>query len=159
MLIRGPWVCSEYYRDPQPDKFHDGWLVTGDIAAIDEEQYLIIADRSKDLVKSGGEWISSVDLENHIVGLEGVALAAVVAQPHPKWDERPVALVVRAPGAGVSADEVGRHCATRFAKWQLPDDVLFRDALPLTTTGKIDKKAVRAGLAAEGYVLPELRSA
>ena len=81
--------------------------MTGDVAAIDEEQYLIIADRSKDLVKSGGEWISSVDLENHIVGLEGVALAAVVAQPHPKWDERPVALVVRAPGAEVSADEVG----------------------------------------------------
>ena len=157
VLIRGPWVCSEYYRDPQPDKFHDGWLVTGDIAAIDEERYLIIADRSKDLVKSGGEWISSVDLENHIVGLEGVALAAVVAQPHPKWDERPVALVVRAAGAEVSADAVGRHCATRFARWQLPDDVLFRDALPLTTTGKIDKKAVRAALAAEGYVLPELR--
>ena len=159
VLIRGPWVCSEYYRDPQPDKFHDGWLVTGDIAAIDEERYLIIADRSKDLVKSGGEWISSVDLENHIVGLEGVALAAVVAQPHPKWDERPVALVVRAPEAKVTANEVRRHCAERFARWQLPDDVLFRDALPLTTTGKIDKKAVRAGLAAEGYVLPELRPA
>ena len=159
VLVRGPWVCSEYYRDPQPDKFHEGWLVTGDIAAIDEEQYLIIADRSKDLVKSGGEWISSVDLENHIVALDGVAIAAVVAQPHPKWDERPVALVVRAPGAGVCADEVTRHCATRFAKWQLPDDVLFRDELPLTTTGKIDKKAVRAGLAAEGYVLPELRAA
>ena len=159
VLIRGPWVCSEYYRDPQPDKFHDGWLVTGDIGAIDGERYLIIADRSKDLVKSGGEWISSVDLENHIVGLDGVALAAVVAQPHPRWDERPVALVVRAPGATVSADEVRRHCAERFARWQLPDDVLFRDALPLTTTGKIDKKAVRAGLAAEGYVLPELRMA
>ena len=159
VLIRGPWVCSEYYRDPQPDKFHDGWLVTGDIGSIDGERYLIIADRSKDLVKSGGEWISSVDLENHIVGLDGVALAAVVAQPHPRWDERPVALVVRAPGATVSTDEVRRHCAERFARWQLPDDVLFRDALPLTTTGKIDKKAVRAGLAAEGYVLPELRMA
>ncbi len=158
LLVRGPWVCAEYYRDPQPEKFHDGWLVTGDIAAIDEEQYLIIADRSKDLVKSGGEWISSVDLENHIVALDGVALAAVVAQPHPKWDERPVALVVRAPEAQVSAEEVERHCAARFAKWQLPDDVLFRDALPLTATGKIDKKAVRAGLAAEGYVLPELRA-
>ena len=159
VLVRGPWVCSEYYRDPQPDKFRDGWLVTGDIAAIDEEQYLIISDRSKDLVKSGGEWISSVDLENHIVELDRVALAAVVAQPHPRWDERPVALVVLAPGAEVGAEEVRRHCAARFAKWQLPDDVLFRDALPLTTTGKIDKKALRAGLAAEGYVLPELRAA
>ena len=158
VLIRGPWVCSEYYRDPQPDKFRDGWLVTGDIAAMDAEQYLIIKDRSKDLVKSGGEWISSVDLENHIVGLEGVALAAVVAQPHPKWDERPVALVVLAPGAHVSAGEVTGHCAARFAKWQLPDDVLFRESLPLTSTGKIDKKAVRAGLSAEGYELPDLRA-
>ena len=158
VLIRGPWVCSEYYRDPQPDKFRDGWLVTGDIAAMDAERYLIIKDRSKDLVKSGGEWISSVDLENHIVGLEGVALAAVVAQRHPKWDERPVALVVLAPGAQVSADQVTGHCAARFAKWQLPDDVLFRESLPLTSTGKIDKKAVRAGLSAEGYKLPDLRA-
>ena len=157
LLVRGPWVCSEYYHDPQPDKFHDGWLVTGDVAAIDSEQYLIIADRSKDLVKSGGEWISSVDLENHIVGLEGVAQAAVVAQPHPRWDERPIALVVLSPGAEVSGAQVIEHCATRFAKWQLPDDVLFRDALPLTTTGKIDKKVVRAELAAAGYRLPDLR--
>ena len=157
LLVRGPWVCSEYYHDPQPDKFHDGWLVTGDVAAIDSEQYLIIADRSKDLVKSGGEWISSVDLENHIVGLEGVAQAAVVAQPHPRWDERPIALVVPSPSAEVSGAQVIEHCATRFAKWQLPDDVLFRDALPLTSTGKIDKKAVRAELAAAGYRLPDLR--
>ena len=159
VLIRGPWICTEYYKDPRPERFHDGWLVTGDIATIDEEQYLVIVDRSKDLVKSGGEWISSVDLENHIVALEGAALAAVVAQRHPKWDERPVALVVPAPGAELSAEQVRRHCAARFAKWQVPDDVLFRDALPLTTTGKIDKKAVRAALAEEGYVLPELRAA
>ncbi len=158
LLMRGPWVCSEYYRDPQPEKFRDGWLVTGDIAAIDPERYLIVADRSKDLVKSGGEWISSVDLENHIVGLPGVAQAAVVAQPHPKWDERPVALVVAAAGAGITGEQVVEHCAERFARWQLPDDVLFRDALPLTSTGKIDKKAVRAALEAEGYRLPELRA-
>lgn len=158
LLMRGPWVCSEYYRDPQPEKFRDGWLVTGDIAAIDPERYLIVADRSKDLVKSGGEWISSVDLENHIVGLPGVSQAAVVAQPHPKWDERPVALVVPAAGAGVTGEQVIEHCALRFARWQLPDDVLFRDALPLTSTGKIDKKAVRAALEAEGYRLPELRA-
>ena len=157
LLMRGPWVCSEYYQDPQPDKFRDGWLVTGDIASIDPERYLIIADRSKDLVKSGGEWISSVDLENHIVGLEGAAQAAVVAQPHPKWDERPVALVVPVPGAGLTGSVVIAHCAERFAKWQLPDDVLFRDALPLTATGKLDKKAIRAELEAEGYLLPDLR--
>ena len=158
LLVRGPWVCSEYYHDPQPEKFRDGWLVTGDIAAIDSEQYLIIADRSKDLVKSGGEWISSVDLENHIVGLEGVAQAAVVAQPHPRWDERPIALVVPLPGAELTEEQVIEHCAARFAKWQLPDDVLFRGSLPLTSTGKLDKKTVRAELEVEGYRLPDLRS-
>ncbi len=157
LLIRGPWICAEYFNDPQPEKFHDGWLVTGDVAKIDTEEYLIIADRSKDLIKSGGEWISSVDLENHIVSLSGVAQAAVVAQPHPKWDERPVALVVRAPGAKVEPADVAAHCARAFAKWQLPDDVLFVDALPLTSTGKLDKKAIRARLASEGYTLPDLR--
>ena len=157
LLMRGPWVCSEYYQDPQPDKFRDGWLVTGDVAAIDPEKYLIIADRSKDLVKSGGESISSVDLDNHIVGLEGATQAAVVAQPHPKWDERPVALVVPSPGADLTEARVLEHCAERFAKWQLPDDVLFRDALPLTATGKLDKKAIRAALEEEGYRLPDLR--
>ncbi len=157
LLIRGPWICSEYFNDPQPDKFHDGWLVTGDVAKIDPEQYLIIADRSKDLIKSGGEWISSVDLENYITSLEGVAQAAVVAQPHPRWDERPLAVVVPAKGAEVSVEAVRTHCARIFAKWQLPDDVVFRDALPMTSTGKIDKKAIRAELAESGYVLPELR--
>jgi fatty-acyl-CoA synthase len=157
LLVRGPWVCSEYYKDPQPDKFHQGWLMTGDVAKIDPEQYLIIADRSKDLVKSGGEWISSVDLENHIVAMEGIAMAAVVAQPHPKWDERPVALVVLSEGGAATSQAVLEHCAEAFAKWQLPDDVLFREALPLTSTGKIDKKALRAELAAEGYSLPDLR--
>jgi fatty-acyl-CoA synthase len=157
LLIRGPWICSEYFNDPQPDKFHDGWLVTGDVAKIDSEQYLIIADRSKDLIKSGGEWISSVDLENHIVGMPGVAQAAVVAQPHPRWDERPVALVILAEGGEVSVEEVRSHCAEAYAKWQLPDDVLVVDALPMTSTGKIDKKTIRAGLAEQGYVLPDLR--
>ena len=157
ILVRGPWICSEYFRNPQPDKFHDGWLITGDVGKIDPEEYLIISDRSKDLVKSGGEWISSVDLENHIVALDGIAQACVVAQPHPKWDERPVALVVLEPGRQVSADAVRAHCATAFAKWQLPDDVLFVDSIPLTSTGKMDKKVVRADLASQGYVLPDLR--
>ena len=156
ILIRGPWICSEYYNDPQPEKFHDGWLITGDVGKIDAEEYLIISDRSKDLVKSGGEWISSVDLENHIVALKGVAQACVVAQPHPKWDERPVALVVLDEGAEVSKDDVLEHCATAFAKWQLPDDVLYVDSVPLTSTGKMDKKVVRADLHARGYQLPDL---
>ena len=159
ILIRGPWICSEYYHDPQPDKFHDGWLITGDVGMIDPDEYLIISDRSKDLIKSGGEWISSVDLENHIVAIAGVAQACVVARPHPRWDERPVALVILDEGAGVDADQVLAHCATRFAKWQLPDDVLFVDDIPLTGTGKMDKKRVRGNLDAQGYVLPDLREA
>lgn len=154
LLIRGPWIISEYYHDPQPGKFHEDWLITGDVAKIDPEQYVIICDRSKDLIKSGGEWISSVDLENHIVAMKGVKQAAVVAHPHPKWDERPVALVVTAEGVKVAKEDVLGHCAEAFAKWQLPDDVLFVDSLPLTSTGKIDKKVIRAGLAEKGYRLP-----
>jgi len=157
LLIRGPWVCSSYFNDPQPDKFHDGWLVTGDVAKIDPEQYLIIADRSKDLIKSGGEWISSVDVENHIVSIEGVAQAAVVAQPHPKWDERPVALVILSPNADVTSDVILEHCAEIFAKWQLPDEIIFVTDIPQTSTGKIDKKTIRANLEAENYTLPDLR--
>ena len=157
ILIRGPWICSEYYHNPQPERFHDGWLITGDVGKIDPEEYLIISDRSKDLVKSGGEWISSVDLENHIVALDGVAQACVVAQPHPKWDERPVALVVLDAGREVSVQRIIDHCAAAFARWQLPDDVLFVDSVPLTSTGKMDKKVVRADLAAQGYQLPDLR--
>ena len=159
ILIRGPWICSEYFNNPQPDKFHDGWLITGDVGKIDPDEYLIIADRSKDLVKSGGEWISSVDLENHIVGLEGVAQACVVAQPHPKWDERPVALVVLEPGKEVSQQAVLDHCEEVFAKWQLPDEVLYIDSIPLTSTGKMDKKVVRADLESKSYKLPDLREA
>jgi len=158
ILVRGPWICSEYFNNPQPDKFHDGWLITGDVGKIDPEEYLIISDRSKDLVKSGGEWISSVDLENHIVGVPGVAQACVVAQPHPKWDERPVALIVLEPGKEVTQEQVLAHCETAFAKWQLPDEVLYIDAIPLTSTGKMDKKVVRADLDAKGYQLPSLRA-
>jgi len=157
LCIRGPWIASEYYNDPQPDKFHDGWLVTGDVAKIDSEQYIIISDRSKDLIKSGGEWISSVDLENHIVGMPEVAQAAVVAQPHPKWDERPVALVIMNDGNELNPDAIITHCSSIFAKWQLPDEIIETDSIPLTSTGKIDKKAIRARLDKEGYQLPDLR--
>ncbi len=157
ILIRGPWICSEYYNDPQPDKFHDGWLLTGDVGKIDSEEYLIISDRSKDLVKSGGEWISSVDLENHIVGIDGVEMACVVAQPHPRWDERPLALLVLRKGAEVSIEQVLEHCSSKFAKWQLPADVLCVDTIPMTGTGKMNKKEVRANLDEQGYVLPDLR--
>jgi fatty-acyl-CoA synthase len=157
LLIRGPWIAREYYNNDQPTKFHDGWLITGDVAKIDSEAYLMIADRSKDLIKSGGEWISSVDLENHIVALPGVAQACVVAAPHPKWDERPVALVILDDDASVTAAEILAHCESNYAKWQLPDDVLFVDSIPLTGTGKMDKKVVRAGFETDGYLLPDLR--
>lgn len=157
LCIRGPWIASEYYNDPQPDKFHEDWLVTGDVAKIDPEQYVIISDRSKDLIKSGGEWISSVDLENHIVAMPDIVQAAVVAQPHPKWDERPVALVVIKEDAALSSTAVLDHCSKTFAKWQLPDEVIETDNIPLTSTGKIDKKAIRAKLDEENYQLPDLR--
>ena len=157
LCIKGPWIASEYYNDPQPDKFHDGWLVTGDVAKIDSQQYVMIADRSKDLIKSGGEWISSVDLENHIVAMPGVAQAAVVARPHPKWDERPVALVIMSDGVELNPDAVIEHCSSIFAKWQLPDEIIETKNIPLTSTGKIDKKAIRAKMDEDGYQLPDLR--
>ena len=157
LCIRGPWIASEYYQDSQPDKFHDGWLVTGDMASIDQEQYVIIRDRSKDMIKSGGEWISSVDLENHIVALPEIAQAAVVAQPHPKWDERPVAVVKMAAGQQLDQAAVLAHCGKAFARWQLPDEVIAVEAMPIGPTGKIEKKTIRANFAREGYKLPDLR--
>jgi len=158
LCIRGPWIASEYYNDPQPDKFHNGWLVTGDVAKIDADQYIIICDRSKDMIKSGGEWISSVDLENHIVAMPEIAQAAVVAQPHPKWDERPVAMVIMAAGETLDQAAVIEHCSQIFAKWQLPDEVIAVESLPLGPTGKIEKKkTIRANLEKEGYRLPDLR--
>ncbi len=158
LLIRGPWICSEYFNDPQPEKFHGDWLITGDVAKIDQEEYVIIADRSKDLIKSGGEWISSVDLENHIMSLEGVRQAAVVAQPHPKWDERPVALVIPAKDSRINEELILKHCVQMFARWQLPDEIIFVDEIPLTSTGKIDKKTIRSDLEARHYKLPDLRA-
>ncbi|MCY4356338.1 MAG: long-chain fatty acid--CoA ligase [Gammaproteobacteria bacterium] len=157
LCIRGPWIAAEYYNDPQPEKFHDGWLVTGDVAKIDAEQYIIICDRSKDMIKSGGEWISSVDLENHIVALPEIAQAAVVAQPHPKWDERPVAVVTMAEGKELDQATVIEHCSKAFAKWQLPDEVVVVDSMPIGPTGKIEKKTIRANFEKEGYQLPDLR--
>ena len=144
LLIRGPWIASTYYRqDPTPDKFPDGWLDTGDVGTIDAEGYLGIADRSKDLIKSGGEWISSVDLENSMMAIPGIAEAAVIAINHPKWQERPLACVVVRPESAVTKEQIYEYLGTRFAKWWMPDEIVFIDAVPKTSVGKFDKKVLR----------------
>ena len=143
--VRGPWVASSYFNAPgTEDRWTaDGWLRTGDIATIDQEGYVQIADRAKDLVKSGGEWISSVDLENALVAHPAVREAGVIAVPHPKWDERPVAVVVLRPDATATPDELRKFLSSRFAKWQLPDAFVFLDELPHTSTGKLSKLELR----------------
>jgi fatty-acyl-CoA synthase len=142
---RGPFITGSYHQvAPEPDKFtDDGWLRTGDVAAMDAYGFMRISDRTKDLIKSGGEWISSVDLENAIMGHPAVAEAAVIALPHPKWDERPLACVVLKPGQAVSAAQLREFLAGRFARWQLPDAVEFIDAIPRTSTGKFWKARLR----------------
>ena len=148
--VRGPFVTASYHnKERDPAKFTpDGWLRTGDVATIDAEGYVKICDRTKDLIKSGGEWISSVDLEGAIMGHPAVAEAAVVAAPHAKWGERPVAFVVLKPGATVGAEEIARFLEPKFAKWWLPDEYRFVDAIPRTSTGKFLKRALREKLAA-----------
>jgi fatty-acyl-CoA synthase len=143
LLIKGPWIAASYYKDPAPEKFPGGWLDTGDIATLDAEGYMAIADRSKDLVKSGGEWISSVDLENSIMAIPGVAEAAVIAAFHPKWQERPLACVVVKPGATLTKEQIYDHLGRNFAKWWMPDDIVFIEAVPKTSVGKFDKKVLR----------------
>jgi fatty-acyl-CoA synthase len=152
LLVRGPWVASSYYKDPAPDRFPGGWFDTGDIATIDPDGYLAIADRAKDVIKSGGEWISSVDMENAIMAMPEVAEAAVIGVSHPKWQERPLACVVVRPGAALTKERVIEFLSDKVAKWWLPDEVLFLDALPKTSVGKFDKKVLRAQFA--DYQLP-----
>ncbi|TML98748.1 MAG: long-chain fatty acid--CoA ligase [Actinobacteria bacterium] len=144
---RGPWVASAYYRDAAPEKFHDGWLRTGDIASIDPDGYIIIRDRTKDVIKSGGEWISSVDLENELMAHPDVLEAAVIAKPDERWAERPLACVVVREGAELDADQVAAHLEPRVARWWVPDEYAFIDEVPKTSTGKFDKKVLRQRLA------------
>jgi fatty-acyl-CoA synthase len=143
--VRGPWVANSYFNTEEgSDKFtEDGWFKTGDIVTIEPRGYVEIRDRDKDLVKSGGEWISSVDLENAIMGHEAVAEAAVIAIPHEKWDERPLAVVVLKDGQEVTAEDLLSHLEGDFAKWQLPDAVEFVDEIPRTATGKFLKMELR----------------
>jgi len=145
LLIRGPWVAAEYYNDPRSsDSFVDGWLRTGDVCKITPDGYVKITDRAKDVIKSGGEWISSLDVENEIMAHPDVAEATVVGLKHAKWQERPVAFVVRKEGSDVSDDSLKEFLESRIASWWMPDEVIFIDAIPKTGTGKFDKKVVRA---------------
>ncbi len=146
--VRGPWVAAQYYRDPDPDKFDGGWLRTGDIAAVDEKGYVQITDRSKDVIKSGGEWISSVELENELMSHPGVVEAAVIAKPDPRWAERPLCCVVLSSEGAASAEELLEHLRPRVAKWWLPDEFAFVGEIPKTSVGKFDKKVLRSRLAA-----------
>ena len=143
--VRGPWVASGYYQSPEfTDKWSDdGWFRTGDVATIDPEGYVKITDRTKDLIKSGGEWISSVDLENALMGHPAVAEAAVIAAKHPKWDERPVAVVAVKQGASVTAGELRAFLEPRFAKFWLPDEFAFASQIPRTAAGKFQKSTLR----------------
>ena len=146
LVVRGPWVTAGYYHDLNPtERFtDDGWFRTGDVVSIDPEGYFQIADRTKDLVKSGGEWISSIDLENALVGHPAVAEACVIAVPHPKWGERPLACVVLRPNAmDVTREQLIDFLRPSFARWWLPDDVVFVTELPRTGVGKLDKKVLR----------------
>ena len=148
--VRGPWIARSYYKDPSgDDKFDDGWLRTGDVAAIDPKGYIKITDRAKDVIKSGGEWVSSVDLEVELMAHPGVAEAAVIAKPDERWQERPLACVVRKEGTDVSAEELCQHLSGRVAKWWIPDEFAFIDEVPKTSVGKFDKKVLRKQLAAD----------
>jgi acyl-CoA synthetase (AMP-forming)/AMP-acid ligase II len=159
LLVKGPWVIREYYQGAGDAHavmpLIDGWFPTGDVATIDADGYMQITDRSKDVIKSGGEWISSIDIENIAVAHPAIAMAACVGMKHPKWDERPIVLVVKKPGQEVTREELLAFYAGRAAKWQIPDDVVFLDAIPLGATGKMQKSKLRELLT--DYVLPDLR--
>lgn len=143
LLVRGPWIISRYFRDEGGDVLQDGWFPTGDVATIDPDGYLQITDRSKDVIKSGGEWIGSIDLENIAMAHPAVLQAGCIGVRHPKWDERPVLVVVRRPEAALTRDEMLRFFDGKVAKFWMPDDVLFVDALPTGATGKIQKNRLR----------------
>jgi len=143
LQIRGPWVIRRYFRESADAAAPDGWFDTGDVAALHPDGTMQITDRSKDVIKSGGEWISSIELENAAIGCSGVAEAAAIGIAHPKWDERPLLVVVRRAGSGVTPEEILAHLATQVARWWLPDAIEFVDDLPHTGTGKLSKKSLR----------------
>ncbi len=142
--VKGPWIAGSYYGDADPEKFHDGWLRTGDVGKITPDGYLTLTDRAKDVIKSGGEWISSVDLENAVMAHPAVAEAAVIGIPDEKWDERPLVAVVVREGRQVTAEELREFLADKVAKWQLPENWTFVEEVPKTSVGKFDKKRLRS---------------
>ena len=152
LQVRGPWVTTGYFKGEGGDPLQDGWFPTGDVATIDPDGYMQITDRSKDVIKSGGEWISSIDLENVAVAHPAVAEAAVIGVKHPKWDERPIVVAVKKPGQEVTKEELLKFFEGKIAKWWMPDDVVFVAELPHTATGKLSKLTIRQQL--KDYKLP-----
>jgi acyl-CoA synthetase (AMP-forming)/AMP-acid ligase II len=153
LMVRGPWITNGYFKSEGGSIIdEDGWFDTGDVATLDADGYMQITDRSKDVIKSGGEWISSIDVENEAVGCPGIVEAAVIAVPHPKWDERPLVIAVKEAGHAVTKEDVIAHLQSTLAKWQLPDDVVFVDELPHTATGKLLKTTLREQF--KDYKLP-----
>ncbi len=142
--VRGPWVTGSYYRDPASAKFRDGWLRTGDVGRMDARGFITISDRAKDVVKSGGEWISTLELESALLTHPAVREAAVIAAPDERWGERPVACIAPAPGQSVSPEELRAHLSGQVVKWWLPEQWAFVDDVPRTSVGKHDKKLLRA---------------
>ena len=154
LLVIGPWIIREYYKQEGDSPLVDGWFPTGDVATIDEDGFMQITDRSKDVIKSGGEWISSIDIENIAMAHPEVMMAACIGMVHPKWDERPVVCVVKKPGAELTSSDLLKFYEGKTAKWQIPDDVIFVESIPLGATGKMLKTKLREQLA--GYKLPSL---
>jgi fatty-acyl-CoA synthase len=142
--VRGPWVTGSYFRSTSPDRFRDGWLRTGDAGTIDRRGFIQLTDRLKDVIKSGGEWISSVDLENRLMAHPDVLEAAVIGVPDPRWDERPLACVVPRPGVTLDAGSLRSFLADQVARWWLPERWTFLDQVPKTSVGKFDKRTLRA---------------
>lgn len=147
LLVKGPWVIKAYFKSEGGDPLVDGWFPTGDVATIDADGFMQITDRSKDLIKSGGEWISSIDIENIAMAHPAVAIAACISAHHPKWEERPIIAVVKKPGAEVTREELLAFYEGKTAKWQIPDDVVFMESIPIGATGKILKMRLREQLA------------
>lgn len=142
LLVRGQWILSSYFKEDQPALI-DGWFPTGDIATIDADGAMQVRDRAKDVIKSGGEWISSIDLESTALAHPAVAMAAVIGVKHPQWDERPLLFIVRKPDQALDGDEIRAFLAERVARWWVPDDVIFLDTLPVGGTGKVQKGELR----------------